>query len=403
MLVVRDVTVSFDAIAVLDRATLSVGDGEIVALLGPSGSGKSTLLRVIAGLVVPDAGRVELDGRDVTRLATHRRGVGMVFQDEQLFPHRDVAANVAFGMRMQRVSAGDRARRVDELLDMVGLPGFGSRRVTELSGGEAKRIALARSLAPSPRVLLLDEPLTGLDRELHDRLTLELAQILRRAATTCLLVTHDRHEAMAIADRVVALGDLGPGSIARPPDVGPDGPADGAGHDLGARRHGAGEGFSVVELDAAVTHPLRASVLRRGTPSSAVVLDGDADADTLHLGVRTADGNVVAVSTWLRRKAPDVIDRSDLQAESSAPVGPASAVQLRAMATSPDVQGRGIGARLLGAGVERAFAAGADVVWANARDTALGFYRRHGFVVVEPGFVDATTALPHHVVVRRRP
>jgi thiamine transport system ATP-binding protein len=208
VLVVGDVVVRFGSRTVLDRVRLTVDRREIVALQGPSGSGKSTLLRVIAGLLPPDAGTVHLDGRDVTPLPPHRRGIGLVFQDDQLFPHLDVEANVAFGLRMQRVPAAERCRRVDELLELVGLAGFGSRSVTSLSGGEAKRIALARSLAPAPPLLLLDEPLTGLDAALHDRLAADLGRVLRTTGTTALMVTHDRAEAAAIADRVVTLDDL---------------------------------------------------------------------------------------------------------------------------------------------------------------------------------------------------
>lgn len=202
------VTVTFGERIVLDRVDLTVDSSEVVALLGPSGSGKSTLLRVVAGLVSVDHGSVAIDGDDVTSLPTYRRGVGMVFQDDQLFGHLDVAANVAFGLRMRGDGASNRAERVGELLDLVGLAGFESRRVDNLSGGEAKRVALARSLAPSPRVLLLDEPLTGLDRELHDRLLDDLGDIMRAARTTSLLVTHDVDEASAIADRVVSLSEL---------------------------------------------------------------------------------------------------------------------------------------------------------------------------------------------------
>lgn len=202
------VTVTFGERIVLDRVHLTVDSSEVVALLGPSGSGKSTLLRVVAGLVPVDHGSVAIDGDDVTSLPTYRRGVGMVFQDDQLFGHLDVAANVAFGLRMRGEGASNRAERVGELLDLVGLAGFQGRRVDNLSGGEAKRVALARSLAPSPRVLLLDEPLTGLDRELHDRLRDDLGDIMRAARTTSLLVTHDVDEASAIADRVVSLSEL---------------------------------------------------------------------------------------------------------------------------------------------------------------------------------------------------
>jgi thiamine transport system ATP-binding protein len=207
-LVVTDVHVAFGGRTVLDGAGLRVESGEIVGLLGPSGSGKSTLLRVIAGLVITDRGKVRIDGVDVTDVPTHRRGVGMVFQDEQLFEHLDVAGNVGFGLRMRGDAPPTRQQRVAHLLDVVGLAGFERRNVRQLSGGEAKRVALARSLAPTPRVLLLDEPLTGLDRELHDRLAGDLAGVLRAERTTSLLVTHDRDEAESIADRVVTIDEL---------------------------------------------------------------------------------------------------------------------------------------------------------------------------------------------------
>jgi thiamine transport system ATP-binding protein len=203
MLDVSDVTVRFGDRIVLDHVGLQVNTHEIVALLGPSGIGKSTFLRVVAGLLVPDSGAVRLDGHDLTHTPAHRRHLGLMFQDEQLFPHLSVAANVGFGSRMQRRPAAEIHARAEELLALVGLAGFGGRQVTNLSGGEAKRVALARALAPRPAVLLLDEPLTGLDRELHDRLVTDLADVLRNTATTAVLVTHDRDEAAAIADRVV--------------------------------------------------------------------------------------------------------------------------------------------------------------------------------------------------------
>lgn len=205
---VHDVVVRFGARTVLDHASLALGDGDVVALQGSSGCGKSTLLRVVAGLLHADAGRIEVDGVDVTSTPTHRRGIGMVFQDEQLFPHLDVAGNVGFGLRMQRSPRDDRRHRVSEVLALVGLAGFEHRSTATLSGGEAKRVALARSLAPRPRVLLLDEPLTGLDRDLHDQLAGDLARVLRDTATTALLVTHDAGEAAAIADRTLRLDDL---------------------------------------------------------------------------------------------------------------------------------------------------------------------------------------------------
>jgi thiamine transport system ATP-binding protein len=210
VLTVRDVSVAFDGVAVLDSVGLTVDDGEIVALLGPSGSGKSTLLRVVAGIVRPDRGSVSIDGRDLTAVPTHQRGVGMVFQDEQLFPHLDVGGNVAFGLRMASVPKAERRARVDELLALVGLDGFAGRSIERLSGGEAKRVALARSLAPEPAVLLLDEPLSGLDDDLRIRLAGELAAVLRSTGTTSIWVTHDVTEAELVADRVVHLDELRP-------------------------------------------------------------------------------------------------------------------------------------------------------------------------------------------------
>ena len=208
MLEVRDATVAFDGVRVLDEVSLAVDDGEIVALLGPSGSGKSTLLRVVAGLVRPDSGRILIAGVDVTDVPTHRRSVGMVFQDEQLFPHLDVGRNVEFGLRMSGVGASDRGRRADELLTLVGLDGFARRSVDRLSGGEAKRVALVRSLAPGPKVLLLDEPLSGLDRDLQASGGADIGAALRSTGTTAVWVTHDTAEASSITDRVLQLGDL---------------------------------------------------------------------------------------------------------------------------------------------------------------------------------------------------
>lgn len=198
--------VAFGDTTVLDGVSLHITGGEIVALLGPSGSGKSTLLRVIAGLVVPDAGTVAVDGIDITHVPTHRRGIGMVFQDNQLFPHLSTLDNVTFGPKMAGESRARRDERGAVWLGRVGLAGLESRQVTELSGGEAKRVALARTLAAEPAVVLLDEPLTGLDRELHDRLAIDLGELL--TGVTTLLVTHDRDEAAVIADRTVQLSDL---------------------------------------------------------------------------------------------------------------------------------------------------------------------------------------------------
>lgn len=209
-LALEDVTVSYpDGTAPVSGVELTLAPGEIVALLGASGSGKSTLLRGIAGLEHVSAGRILLDGEDVTAVPAHRRGVGMVFQDGQLFPHRSVARNVAYGLESAKVPRAERAARVGEMLELVDLAAFGDRPVQTLSGGQAQRVALARSLAPSPRVMLLDEPLSALDRDLRERLAAQIRQILKATGTTAVHVTHDREEASTLADRVVRLHDDG--------------------------------------------------------------------------------------------------------------------------------------------------------------------------------------------------
>ncbi|WP_406455349.1 ABC transporter ATP-binding protein [Streptomyces sp. NBC_00876] len=207
MLTLESATVRFGERAALDAVDLEVAEHEIVCVLGPSGSGKSTLLRVVAGLQEPDGGRVLLDGADQDGVPVHRRGLGLMFQDHQLFPHRDVGANVAFGLRMHGVNRAEQDRRVTELLDLVGLPGAGRRAVATLSGGEQQRVALARALAPRPKLLMLDEPLGQLDRSLRERLVVELRTLFGRLGTTVLAVTHDQGEAFALADRVVVMRD----------------------------------------------------------------------------------------------------------------------------------------------------------------------------------------------------
>ncbi|MFI1400280.1 ABC transporter ATP-binding protein [Streptomyces sp. NPDC020681] len=205
LLRIDDVTVRFGARAALDSVDLEVAEHEIVCVLGPSGSGKSTLLRIVAGLQSADSGRVLLSGADQAAVPVHRRGVGLMFQDHQLFPQRDVGGNVAFGLRMHGIGRAEQARRVDELLDLVGLPGARRRAVASLSGGEQQRVALARALAPEPRLLMLDEPLGQLDRGLRERLVVELRGLFGRLGTTVLAVTHDQGEAFALADRVVVM------------------------------------------------------------------------------------------------------------------------------------------------------------------------------------------------------
>jgi thiamine transport system ATP-binding protein len=209
MLTVRDLSVRFaDAPApVVEDVDLDLPTGEVLAVLGPSGSGKSTLLRAIAGLETPATGSVSWDGDDLASVPTHRRGFALMFQDGQLFAHQSVAGNVGYPLRLRRTPRARVAGRVEQLLELVGLPGFGPRSITGLSGGERQRVALARALAVEPRLLLLDEPLSALDRGLRERLARELREILVAAGTTALLVTHDQEEAFAVADRMALMRD----------------------------------------------------------------------------------------------------------------------------------------------------------------------------------------------------
>jgi thiamine transport system ATP-binding protein len=215
----ESVSVEIDGRRLLDRVSMNAQDGERIVLLGPSGSGKSTLLRVIAGLRSPTGGRVLLDGRDATHVPTHRRGVGLVFQDGALFPHRDVGANVAYGLELARVTPSERARRVAEAMELVGMPGAERRRVDTLSGGETQRVALARALAPRPRALLLDEPLASLDAPLRDRLQTELRSLFDVLRLTVVHVTHDVAEAFALGDRVAVLRSGALAQVASPAEL----------------------------------------------------------------------------------------------------------------------------------------------------------------------------------------
>jgi len=205
---VRGLTVRFDATTAVDDVDLDVPVGSVTAVLGPSGSGKSTLLRAIAGLELPASGSIAYAGHDLARVPTHKRGFALMFQDGQLFSHQTVGRNVGYPLRLRhRVPTGSttEAARVAELLDLVGLAGYEDRMPSTLSGGERQRVALARALAVEPRMLLLDEPLSALDRGLRERLAGELHDILRKAGTTALLVTHDQEEAFAIADRMAVM------------------------------------------------------------------------------------------------------------------------------------------------------------------------------------------------------
>lgn len=204
-LAVSGVTVRFGDTVAVDDVSLDVRPGEVVAVLGPSGCGKSTLLRVVAGLERSRAGTVRWGGGDVTARPPHERGFGLMFQDHALFPHRTVGENVGFGLRMAKVASEARATRVAEMLELVGLAGTEDRTIDTLSGGEAQRVALARALAPSPKLLMLDEPLGSLDRSLRDRLAVDLRAILTDLGLAALHVTHDQEEAYTVADRLAVM------------------------------------------------------------------------------------------------------------------------------------------------------------------------------------------------------
>lgn len=203
MLTVEQVEVSLDSTRILRDASLQVHDGEIVGVLGPSGSGKSTLLRAIAGLVQINDGDVTWDGESITDIPTHQRNFGLMFQGFALFPHLNVEENVGFGLEM---TGHDRIEEeVAEALEWVGLPGFQKRQIDGLSGGEKQRVALARTLAPRPQLVMLDEPLGSLDRNLRERLVVDTREILEERNVTALVVTHDREEAVAMADRLAIM------------------------------------------------------------------------------------------------------------------------------------------------------------------------------------------------------
>jgi putrescine transport system ATP-binding protein len=205
LLEIAGVSKAFGAIVAVDGINLAVGRGELFALLGPSGCGKTTLLRMIAGFETPDRGRIAVDGVDVTAMPPYRRPVNMMFQSYALFPHMDVAANIAFGLRQQRMSRRRIGERVAEMLALVQMQEYARRRPHQLSGGQQQRVALARALAKMPRLLLLDEPLAALDRKLRDETRCELVGIQERIGTTFLVVTHDQEEALGMASRVAVM------------------------------------------------------------------------------------------------------------------------------------------------------------------------------------------------------
>lgn len=205
ILSIQDISKTFGKIHTLDGISFDVSEGEIVALLGPSGCGKSTLLAIIAGLELPDRGEVFWNGNSLSGIPPHLRHFGLMFQDFALFPHMDVYANIAFGLKMARMDPQSIDLRVNEMLSLVGLPDFSKRDVNTLSGGEQQRIALARALATHPHLLMLDEPLGSLDRNLRERLVSDLQAILHRMHQTAIYVTHDQEEAFVISDRIILM------------------------------------------------------------------------------------------------------------------------------------------------------------------------------------------------------
>jgi len=200
-----NLTKTYEGTPALSEVSFEVEFGQIVAVLGPSGSGKSTLLNLITGIEQPDAGSIRWQGQDLSGIPTHARDFGLMFQEYALFPHLDVAGNVGFGLRMQGLPPGEQKERIEAVLRLVDLAGYEDRQVDTLSGGERQRVALARSLAPGPRLLMLDEPLGALDRTLREQLLLDLPSILGEMGQTALYVTHDQQEAFALADRIVLL------------------------------------------------------------------------------------------------------------------------------------------------------------------------------------------------------
>ena len=205
LLQVNGLSTSYEGGSVLNDISFSLDDGEILCLLGPSGSGKTTLLRQLAGLDPAEKGSILFAGQDMSKTPPYKRNFGMMFQEYALFPHKNVAENIRFGLEMQQWSEGKKQKRVEEMLELVGLHGFNYRSVDELSGGERQRVALARSLAPHPQLLLLDEPLGSLDRILRDRLAGEIRSILKTQGITAIFVTHDQSEAFAVADKIAIL------------------------------------------------------------------------------------------------------------------------------------------------------------------------------------------------------
>jgi putative spermidine/putrescine transport system ATP-binding protein len=202
---IRKLTKTYGAVRALDEVDLDIHAGEFLTLLGPSGSGKTTLLMALAGFLRPDRGSILFGSQEVIRLAPHKRNVGMVFQNYALFPHMDVARNIAYPLRLRKVPAAEIAHRVEAALEMVQLGGYGTRNIDQLSGGQRQRVALARAIVFEPRIILMDEPLSALDKQLRERMQIELRQLHEKLGATTIYVTHDQREALTMSDRIAVI------------------------------------------------------------------------------------------------------------------------------------------------------------------------------------------------------
>lgn len=218
-LILQDVTKRFQQTHAVDHVDLAVPDGKLVCFLGPSGCGKTTLMRIIAGLETPTSGTLTFAGRDLTHVPANRRDFGMVFQSLALFPHMTVAQNIAYPLKLRNTDKAAQARRVAELLELIRLPHMADRRVTQLSGGQRQRVAIARAIASSPRLLLLDEPLSALDAKLREAMQIEIRQLQQRLGITTIMVTHDQREAMTMADEIVVMSKGRIEQIGKPLDI----------------------------------------------------------------------------------------------------------------------------------------------------------------------------------------
>ncbi|MDR3532490.1 MAG: ABC transporter ATP-binding protein [Rhodopila sp.] len=319
MLTIIGLTVRYGTTLALDRLDLTVGRDELFVLLGGSGSGKTTLLRAIGGFVRPEAGRIVVDNADLSGLPPHRRPVNTMFQSYALFPHMTVAANIGFGLRQHGVSRAETRERVETMLALVRMQGFGARRPGELSGGQQQRVALARSLAPRPTLLLLDEPLSALDQGLRRDTRAELVRLRRSLGISFVLVTHDQDEALQMADRIGVMRDGRMAQVGTPADL-YERPADrfvagflGAANLLPCVVDGASVllpslGVSARASRRGVAGPgllaLRAERLRIGgepLPNEVhgVVTESAYAGDALAVSVRLADGSVLRVKRSL--------------------------------------------------------------------------------------------------------